>query len=238
MLHHLKIDWADGHGRPDRDDLPHRPGQEGVVPDRQRGHQGALPDRRRLRHRMHPAGRRRLLDRRRVRAVLGQGRQGRQGRDRRRHDRRRQAGQVARPSDRDPPGQPDAAGRRPSTSSAPAATRASPSRRTAPSSTACSKAPSSWRTARMEMVDGNRVLRIVEFDVASRDLTGRTWLYPPRRRRRRDRRLQHDRRHDGAGHRARPGRRHGRQGLPRPQGADSPTASPTRPSSSASTRSR
>ena len=57
------------------------------------------------------------------------------------------ASRSSRPTTRrDPPGQSD---RRspPSTSSAPAAMRASPSRRTAPSSTACSKAPSSSRTA-------------------------------------------------------------------------------------------
>ena len=30
----------------------------------------------------------------------------------------------------------------------------------------------------MEMVDGNRVLRIVEFDAATATWTGRTWLYP------------------------------------------------------------
>ena len=48
----------------------------------------------------------------------------------------------------------------------------------------------------MEMVDGSRVLRVIEFDVATATWTGRTWLYRARRRRRRDRRLQHDRRDD------------------------------------------
>ena len=30
----------------------------------------------------------------------------------------------------------------------------------------------------MEQADGNRALRLIEFDVAKKDWTGRSWLYP------------------------------------------------------------
>ena len=56
-------------GRPDRDDLPHRSRQEGAVPDRQRGHQGRYLTGADFDIEVDPAGRRRLLDRRGVRAV-------------------------------------------------------------------------------------------------------------------------------------------------------------------------
>ena len=59
MLHNVKLDWDKRQGRDARHDLPARPGQEGAVPHRQRGHRQALPDRRRFRHRVDPADRRR-----------------------------------------------------------------------------------------------------------------------------------------------------------------------------------
>ena len=95
------------------------------------------------------------------------------------------------------------------------------------SSTACSKARSTRRTARMEMADGHPALRIIEFDVAKQEWTGRSWLYPLRRGRRVDRRLQHDRRHDRARHRARPGRRHAPTRPAPTRRSRSPTALPT-----------
>ena len=68
-----------------------------------------------------------------------------------------------------------------------------------------------------EMVDGHPALRILEFDVAKEAWTGRSGLYPLRRRRRLDRRLQPDRREHRPRHRARQRRRHRRQGLPHPK---------------------